>query len=158
MTTPPSFTQEEIDQIHAELYTVNASNQCINPTHLAWIRGYNNVQVAQPKFNILEDTINSLHQQQRPYFAELEKKIVARVEELTDDQELYLVEERIFPKLSVTDAMAFRMEMSIGYEPLIVKKGTDVSRLDFVKNLSEDCVVYGPITKEAIEKLRVKEG
>lgn len=44
VTAIPSFTQEEIDQIHAELYMVNASNQCINPGDLSWIRGYNNTQ------------------------------------------------------------------------------------------------------------------
>ena len=45
VTTPPSFTLEEMDAIKAQLYVVNASNQCINPGDLSWIRGYSETQV-----------------------------------------------------------------------------------------------------------------
>lgn len=45
MINTPTFTREEIDQIHAELYMVNASNKCANPGHIGWIRGYNNAQI-----------------------------------------------------------------------------------------------------------------
>lgn len=44
-TTIPTFTPEEIDAIHAELYLVNASNHCANPGCLSWVRGYNEMQV-----------------------------------------------------------------------------------------------------------------
>lgn len=44
VTALPSFTPEEVDAIKAQLYVVNASNQCINPGDLSWIRGYNNTQ------------------------------------------------------------------------------------------------------------------
>ena len=45
VTAIPSFTPEEVDAIKAQLYVVNASNQCINPGDLSWIRGYNNTQI-----------------------------------------------------------------------------------------------------------------
>lgn len=38
------MSDEEVDAIKAQLYVVNASNQCINPGDLSWIRGYNNTQ------------------------------------------------------------------------------------------------------------------
>ena len=44
VTAIPSFTPQEVDAIKAQLYVVNASNQCINPGDLSWIRGYNNTQ------------------------------------------------------------------------------------------------------------------
>lgn len=45
VTALPLFTPEEMDAIKAQLYVVNASNQCINPGDLSWIKGYNNTQV-----------------------------------------------------------------------------------------------------------------
>ena len=40
----PQVMPQEADAIKAQLYVVNASNQCINPGDLSWIRGYNNTQ------------------------------------------------------------------------------------------------------------------
>lgn len=41
----PTFTREEVDAIHAQLYLVNSSNHCANPGCLSWIRGYSETQV-----------------------------------------------------------------------------------------------------------------
>ena len=44
VTAIPSFTPQEVDAIKAQLYVMNASNQCVTPGDLSWIRGYNNTQ------------------------------------------------------------------------------------------------------------------
>lgn len=38
----PSLTKDKIARAQAMLYAVNTSNQCVNPPHPSWYRGYQN--------------------------------------------------------------------------------------------------------------------
>lgn len=104
----------------------------------------------QPKIDIYQQVMESLSEQQRAYYAELEERIIEWAGDLADDQELYIIEERKKPEVKDNgrDLVDMTIMMEVEYSPLIVKRGTDIAHFDFLR----DRTLYGPVTKETLNK------
>ena len=111
------------------------------------------VIMEQPKIDIYQQVMESLSEQQRAYYAELEERIIEWAGDLADDQELYVIEERKKPEVKDNgrDLVDMTIMMEVEYSPLIVKKGTDIAHFDFLRD-GRDRTLYGPVTKETLNK------
>lgn len=107
----------------------------------------------QPKIDIYQQVMESLSEQQRAYYAELEERIIEWAGDLADDQEMYVIEERKKPEVKDNgrDLVDMMIMMEVEYSPLIVKRGTDIAHLDFLRD-GRDRTLYGPVTKETLNK------
>ena len=108
----------------------------------------------QPNIDIHKQILDSLYDQHRSCYTELERRIVEWSKELAEDEELYVVEKRERPELKENGSCLVDMTITqeISYSPLVVKKGTDIGFMSIPSRFIGEHTLLGPVTKEDVAK------